>query len=542
VIDRRFVRSRLKTWLLPLLFATVGLTVACYPTLFSGFARVQNDPWDTRLLNYVLEHDYLWLARAPFHLDLWSPPIFYPEPNTALYTELVLGVMPYYAAWRAIGFAPDTSFQFWMLTSLTLNFATMYFFLTRGLGFGSIAGCFGSFLFSFGSPRLNQLNHQFLLPQFFTVLALFALCRLFQAHRGGQSHGRCAAWLAVLCGSIAAQIYATYHHGWFLSFAFAIAGGFALSIQSTRREITSILKAHWKSAAISASATAAVLAPLGLRYVAAARSVGFRGFWEAEGMLPRFQSWFYLGEENWLYGWMARRWSFQYLPMEWEQRLGLGFVTLAVVVWSLFRERHRPGVRILLGTWLAIVLASSMYRFGFSPWKWIFHLVPGANGIRAVARIGILGLIPASIGLALFVDRRGETRAPVLAMALSVFCLVEQGRRSLSYEKQPVRNSVSAVSAKTDRRCSAFFCSCADERYSDDCQLDAIWASVETGLPTVNGVSGNVPRGFEGLANNIVRSEADAQRLKDALGQWLSSHRRETAEVCWVRVPDPVKP
>jgi hypothetical protein len=529
--------ATLKAWAMPSLFAVAGAVMACYPTLFSGFARIQNDPWDTRLLNYVLEHDYLWLVRAPLHRDLWTAPIFYPESNTAAYTELTVGMVPFYAPWRAVGFAPDTALQIWILVSLLLNFAAMYILLRRCLQFGTTAACFGSFLFSYGSPRLNQLNHQFLLPQFFTLFAVFSICRLFQAHEIGRNHRGCTAYLAILCGSVAAQIYASYYQGWFLAFALGIAVCFAIAIRSTREQLGSILRTHGWAAAFGLAGAVIAVAPLAVHYLGAARSVGFRQFWEAQGMLPRFQSWFYMGEENWIYGWTAGRGSFAYLPMEWEHRLGLGVATTAVVGWTLLRERGRPGVRILLGTWLVIALVASMYRWGFSPWKWIFQLVPGANGIRAVARIGLLTLIPAAIGLALFVQRHRQSSRKVAAIALSLFCLVEQGRRSLSYEKEPVRRAVSAISAGIDPRCEAFFCLCADRRSSDDCQLDAMWAGLEAKVPTVNGASGNNPPQFGALVENAVRTPADEARLRTGLDAWLLAHGRQASDVCWVKVP-----
>jgi len=524
----------LTRWAIPSLFAAAGTVMACYPILFSGFARMQNDPEDTRLIHYMLEHDYLWLVRAPLHRDLWSPPIFYPEANTAAYTELTLGLLPLYAPWRAVGLAPDTAFQSWILTSLLLNFAAIYFFLRRCLAVRPVAASFGSFLFAFGSPRLNQLNHQFMLPQFFTVLAVFAVWRLFQIHATNENHHRCVAWIAALASSVAAQIYATYALGWFLCFALLIAFALAMAMRSTRGQIASVLRAHWRAIALIAAVAAAALTPLGLHYLEAARAVGFRQFWEAEGMLPRFQSWFYMGEENWLYGWTAGRGSFAYLPVEWEQRLGLGLVTTAVVGWALIRERRRPGIRILIGTWLAILLTATMYRWGFSPWKWIFKLVPGANGIRAVARIGILALIPASIGLALFADRRREPKWKALAFSLSAFCLLEQGRRSLSYDKQTVRTAVSRVAARIDPACRAFFCVCQDDRAADECQLDGMWAGLQAKLPTVNGTSGNNPARFEPLSENKTRTEADEARLKAALETWLRAHRKEGLNVCWV--------
>ncbi len=408
----------------PSLFAAAGMVMTFYPTLFSGFARIQNDSGDTRHLNYVLEHGYRWLARAPIDRDLWSPPIFYPEPNTAAYTELLLGVVPFYVPWRLMRFDPDTAFQLWMLAISVLNFAAMYWFLRRGFAFSVLASSFGSFLFAFGSPRINQLNHQFLLPQFFTVLALYFAGEVFRLHRAAPDDRRCGPCVIAFFASVAAQIYASYYHGWFLSFALAIAFLGALAIASVRREVLSVLRAHAAAIAIGLALCAAVLAPLALHHLAAAKAVGFRPFWQAEGLLPRFQSWFYMGAENWLYGWTAKHDPFIYLPMEWEQRLGLGVLTTVVVVWSLFRERHRPAIRIMILTWRDAGDHSGSDRSGI-----LRGLSP--TRVQALDRAGGGPVLPGRAGAAFGLLReaadsqrncgnlrRHSTRLPVLLLLL----------------------------------------------------------------------------------------------------------------------------
>jgi len=523
----------------PSLFAAAGMVMTFYPTLFSGFARIQNDSGDTRHLNYVLEHGYRWLARAPIDRDLWSPPIFYPEPNTAAYTELLLGVVPFYVPWRLMRFDPDTAFQLWMLAISVLNFAAMYWFLRRGFAFSVLASSFGSFLFAFGSPRINQLNHQFLLPQFFTVLALYFAGEVFRLHRAAPDDRRCGPCVIAFFASVAAQIYASYYHGWFLSFALAIAFLGALAIASVRREVLSVLRAHAAAIAIGLALCAAVLAPLALHHLAAAKAVGFRPFWQAEGLLPRFQSWFYMGAENWLYGWTAKHDPFIYLPMEWEQRLGLGVLTTVVVVWSLFRERHRPAIRIMILTWIVVLLSATMYRWEFSPWRWIFQWVPGANAIRAVSRIGMLATIPAAIGLAFFVDFPRPASRRWIGLAAGLFCLVEQGRRSASYEKQPIRSEIAAISAGIPPGCRSFFYSCVGDKPSFECHLDAMWAALDANIPTVNGYSSNDPPHYAALAENAVRGPADEERLRPALEAWAQEHGLPRLGICWVELPRP---
>src|SRR5690242_4521261 len=86
-----------------LLLWLCGMLLAFYPVLFSGFARVSGDLGDSRLLNYLLEHDYRWLLRQPAHRDLWSPPFFYPEANVGAYSDILLSAGPCYWPWRLLG-------------------------------------------------------------------------------------------------------------------------------------------------------------------------------------------------------------------------------------------------------------------------------------------------------------------------------------------------------------------------------------------------------------------------------------------------------
>src|SRR3954451_16918082 len=82
--------------IVPWLALNGGLCILYLPTLASGFHQMQNDPGDTRLVNYILEHSRLWLQSAPGHLEFWNPPIFHPVKNAAAYTEILLGAAPVY--------------------------------------------------------------------------------------------------------------------------------------------------------------------------------------------------------------------------------------------------------------------------------------------------------------------------------------------------------------------------------------------------------------------------------------------------------------
>ncbi len=100
------------TWLICLItfcFMTSGIIITFYPTIFSGFARLQANPEDGRVNNYILEHHWLWLNGILLHNSFWDLPFFYPTKNVLAYTDTLFSLAPFYWLWRAIGFVqqPD---------------------------------------------------------------------------------------------------------------------------------------------------------------------------------------------------------------------------------------------------------------------------------------------------------------------------------------------------------------------------------------------------------------------------------------------------
>lgn len=504
----------------------VGLAIAFWPMWSSGFALMQVDPADTRHLNFVLEWGHRWLTGQA--TSVWSPPFFHPEVNVSAYTEVLLGLVPFYSAWRALGFEPDSAFQGWMVTMAVLNFLAAWLLMRKGLGFEGPAAAVGAFVLSFGGVRLNQLNHQHLLPQFFTFIALWALVSVF---RGAPRPRR---WLVCFTASSVLQVYAGIQLGWFLALSLAVAVGWALTQGELRaRTLTLLREQRW---AVLCCGITALLAlwPLAHSYLAAGRAVGFRSFQEARSMLPWAQSWLYQGPHNWLYGGLARLHLFQQLPTEGEQRLGLGLVTSVVIVASLWRHRRQPGWAVLGLTSATLMLLSTTHG-SFSPWQVVMAVVPGATGIRAVARIGLMLLIPAGVVLAHLTQTAPRRWAwPVVA-----FCLLEQGQRVAdSYGKQSQRDEVAQVVRAVPPECTSFFWAPRGPvAYDEKTQVNAMWAALELGVPTLNGYSSNFPREWK-LMHHTISTERDEVRLRTDFMSWVVAHELDATATCFLS-PEP---
>lgn len=519
-------------------FWALGLLLAFHPTLLTGFARQQGAPVDTRVNHYTLEQEYRWLASSGRE-DLWSPGFFYPVPNAAAFGDVQVGIVPIYAIWRALGAPPDAAFPLWTMAVLSLNFAAFWWFLRRVVGASALAAGLGSFLFAFGASRVNQVGHEQLFSQFYTVTALYALYQIFGEDAEGLQRVPRATWIALFFAAIAAQLYTGLYMGWFFLFTLLVAGVWAAAVPAWRKRLLGVLTAHWRAIAIAAAASVVATAPLWSHYLAAASLVGFWKWSRVEPMVPRLQSWIYLGPFSRLYRWQYGVGIFRSLVQDQEHRIGIGLATTVIAGLGLYWRRKDPGTRMILVVAATVVVCVTSFPLVGSLWRVVFAAVPGANAIRAVARIGILMLIPAGIGVAYFVDAM-RARRWLVALAV-VATLAEQAQTTPSYDPGVVRRDVEALAAAIDKDCPAFlFTPIAGPGAGRSGfeqgkhQIDAMWAALSTGVPTINGIYSTYPPGW-GFRALTLHDEADERRMGELLAEWCRRHDVDPQRVCWIR-------
>src|SRR4029077_8722035 len=66
-------------------------------------------------------------------------------------------------------------------------------------------------------------------------------------------------------------------------------------------------------------------------------------------------------------------------------------------------------------------------------------------------------------------------------------------------------------------------------------QIDAMWASLESGVPTLNGYSGNQPPGW-GLGDTSLYSEQPDPLRAAAIDEWVEWSGLDRSRVCWLRL------
>jgi hypothetical protein len=522
------------SWRLDLL---IGAALALlYPLIalrrmvLDGFTRIPGDLVDGRLMPLFLEHSWLWLTRQPHHLDLWGLPFFYPAGDNALaFSDAMLGYAPLYWPWRALGLAPDTSYQMWLLAAFAASAAAGYAFF-RALGLSPLAAAPACWLAAFSASRLHHVSHPQLLPLFYLFLALGAAAlypRLASRKR--------RVWAAaVMAGAVVAQLYSGFYLGFFLVLALGLVIVLALILPRPRRALLPRLRQDLTVWLLVAAVGAGALLPWLAHYRAAHELTGARKWSDVRRWVPRPGSWVYVTPRALVYRRLGVARVQTHLGDRFEHAVGLGWLTTAAALAAALAGRRDPRVQLAAGAALALMAATTTLGGGWEPWRWLVTAVPPLGAARAIVRVGLLLPIAAALCLACWADRaRGLRRS--LLLALLLLAGIEQLARMGSRHKEQQRAREAYIAERVDLTADAFY-AVRKGRYPPPplLHVDAMWASVRSGVPTVNGHSGVLPPDWGALRPARFRTP---QERDAALRAWLAQRGRPGARVQVIEIP-----
>jgi hypothetical protein len=256
-----------------------------------------------------------------------------------------------------------------------------------------------------------------------------------------------------------------------------------------------------------------------------------------ELFLPRLTSWVYFGHDHWLYGRTSTLGLFDSLPKTFEQPIAPGLVTPVLAALGLWRLRTTP-LGKLLGVVSLTLIVCTLAVGSVSLWGLVYLVLPGAQAIRAVARVGVILLLPASAGAASLLDLSGW-RKPLLVGA-ALLSMLEQGRTTPSLDRHELRRNTTALVSQVDRFADAFFLTDSGpppspallDRLPLRVHLDAVMASLESGVPTINGYSGGVPPGYK-LEGSAVAPYYSSD-VEPQLVEWCRLHGLDRRKIQWI--------
>jgi hypothetical protein len=479
--------------------ATVGLAgmlLTFYPTLFSGFTRMQPEAGDILLNNYFLEHSYRWATDADYPFDLWSPGFFYPTPYTLTYSETLLGTAPIYWLLR-YWFSETVACQLWVLITYALNFVSMAIVL-RWFCVNTLLTAAGAYAFAFGLIRADHLTHQHLMVQYFSPFAIWYAWEFLRepsARRWSTSIGLCTM-----------QVLASLHLGWFLGLGMVIFACYGLIVAPGNRGRV------WQFMRSRPMATIVPLLVAGVVVGLYARNFyrgtpGTRAYWEAAYFCPRPDCWFTATSGSLWADHLTLRDPAEVTEKAVFQGFAIYFV-FALAGWHAWRHQF-PGRGLTLagiGAGALLALLATNWGGQATLWYFVFRLVPGADAFRAVGRIAfvvyLFGLVGSLVGFqALITERLKRPKAQSIAFAvIAALVMIEQVRPfPESFDKRELflnrAESLVPHLAEVDAAYVMYDDSMPNYRH----EIAAMWAGQWAKVPVINGFSGTQPRGHFGI-------------------------------------------
>ncbi len=338
-----------------------------------------------------------WIGHALTHdpLDLWQANTFWPYSDTLAFTDALLGYSP--AGLFAQG-GPHTALVVYNLVFLfayALAFLGAYL-LARELGVGRLGGIAAGAAFAYAPWRLAQNGHLHVISSGGIALALFLLVRGYRRESPALVFGGwvVAAWQITLGFTLGLQ------------FAYLLGVlGVIYAIVLLRRRVTMpgrpVVVASALGLAVLASVTVFQALPY-LRVVdefpEARRTPAY-----VESFSPELRSFLSAPSQSWLWADASHR-ARAPLPAPDEMTLFPGLtislLALAGIIGSVYPRRLRYGlaagvvVCALLSLGVRDVSGPDRY---LTPFRFLYELAPGWDGVRTPGRINTL----TSLGLAL---------------------------------------------------------------------------------------------------------------------------------------------
>jgi hypothetical protein len=525
-------KQQLQNWPVAVVLGVLGTIQYHLAQFSSGFDTVFGDRGDVRGVVYFCEHWYRWLIGKA---DLMSPAIFYPTKHTLAYSDYLVGYAIPYSFARQLGFGMFSSLEIVVILFTFLSYLACYVLLKHVLKFGMLPASAGSMFFAFSSPKFHQLPHiqlQYvvLLPLIFACVLLFV--RKSEAHARRESAG----WVAAAVLLFLLQATTAFYYAWFLVFWTLLFVAASMALRPSRRFLLTFARNHWRDALPATVVLVAGSALFALSYLPGLRNGQWYKYDFVIQMIPSWWSLIWMGEGNYLWGWLSSRVVPDPRPSTWnELRAGFGLIATAgwcaLTLWTIWRIRSRKGASTSSNTrnadlatataafvTAAILATSAFFLIAFnydnhSPWFFVYTYFPAGKAIRAVARYVIFLSLPMAIVFAFLLDRglqwaaqqepdrrrKAVTAGILLIAALGVFeqfGVFKVG--ATGFSKKTEEAYLRAMAAKLPGDCAAFYVTPGTATHSTaEYQYDAMMISIVSGVPTLNASMSQFPPGWE---------------------------------------------
>ncbi len=445
------------------LFLFVGLFILFCPQLLD-FSLLPGDLGDSRFVNYIFEHTYLFLTNDSFHNSFFNPPFFYPNLNVLSYSDIVLGLSLIYYPFRFFGINPETSLQITVIIASILNYLSFFLVSKKIFKFSNLTSGLISFLFAFSLSRHLSVWHIQLSSQFLSVFSFYFFVK------GVKNKNKLDFLISGAFLSL--QFWTSYYLTWFFIFGVFLVCAIFLLNKNTYKIILDFIKINISGILIFSGSFLILSSNLIYHYFLVPKH-SFEYTWRwAIKPLSFFVS------NSFLNSFFTPETS----GLNIENTIGTGIFTTILFVLALI---HNKKFKIQTNLFIIFLI----FLFSSSPLSYpVYAFFIGGAAIRAMGRVIFILLPVFCVVLGQFLDNKKVSTI----LLISILIVAEQIPSSYDYlyKKGETEERISKYSIPDD--CSAFYIK--GKNYLEvNSNIDAMFLSNKLKKPTMNGYSGYIP-------------------------------------------------
>jgi len=544
---------------LPMTLYVIGLYEFFRWQITSNFDLVFGDRGDARFVTFIHEHVYRSLIG---HSALLTPPFFFDQIKTLGYSDTFLLNQLTYAPLRLAGIEPMLAVSIIIIILSAIAFLFLILFL-RQLGLSIAVASFAAFIFTFANNLYLKSGHlQHFAVYYIPVILYCASAAMRAVHRRPVQAYALAAIAAGLLGLLFSTAYYT---AWFFGLGLLIFTPIAAYTAWPQ------LRAWWKRGpahirALGAATISGFFATIwifAVIYVPVLVVGAHRSFDEYLLFAPTPIDIVNVGLENLVWSRLIRL-----LHLIRDNRLGFGEVSIAITpivqllllssavlafrpgFWPLDdAERVQRGLVIAGASVCALFYLLTIKTHGFSLFRILYAILPGASAIRVGYRSMVVANVFAAMAIGLTFDRvirlalgmqRTWLRIGVVSAAACVLALTAVEQVNLargSFLSQDFEREHMAALKASPSECSSFYAAPQAGTQPYEVQIDAMMVALAELRPTINGYSGIFPRGWGLYDTNAPSYEQEAIRWAAQRGISRGLCRLDLLRGTWTVLP-----
>jgi hypothetical protein len=498
----------------------IGYYLYVMPILGKDLEYIPGSLGDTRLNIYFLEHAFGWAIGSIS--KFWDAPFYFPVKNVMSYSDTHLGSFVFYSIFRIIGIERETSYQLWIVVGILLNYLSMIWLLEKW-NLKVLSVCSGALIYAFSAVAILHLSmHSQLLYRFPIPFALFYFVMYLNSGNIKNLY-KFSAFLSL-------QFYCSIYLGYFAALFFIAYSVVFISIfyfKRFRSNLCSKDKDKYKIKYIFFAFFGFSLAMLPLFYPYVTTALVDKIGNNSEiiySMLPRFESYLLNASPNKIIG---IAYVNSTLPVKHEHVMYLGLLPFISVLYFIFfhrRFRNNSNVNLYLIVSTFILIALTINVEGLSLYHFMLF-IPGVDSIRAVSRVGIIFLLPASIISAYFIDNITRQQGSLSLRLLIIIPLLllyglENRLEPYHYSKKESIERLDLIKNVLPKNLPketvlAYLNPNIGNNDYYLTELDSMLLAQSLGLQTLNGYSGRSPKGHSWLesSSDVLPLIADYKKM-----------------------------